>query len=247
MISDGPHPETPFQEPKPIPASGTISQETEPDSAHGKPDSPCIDDSISGPAASQVIIDAVVESLLHRMRAGDRHAAAEFVTKYGPRIRRRVRARMNPSMRRIFDSEELLSTMARRLDQFVHEGRMTAENQARLWALVNRIGDNAVVDRYRLMKRLDSIEAADGPAAATIRRRQESSPDDSSSPIAIDEVLDWIVDPRDRQILMLWLHDVPLTTIAECLKMTATAVRKRWQGVREHLRERLDGKLNDQI
>ncbi len=180
------------------------------------------------------------------MRAGDRHAAAEFVTKYGPRIRRRVRARMNPSMRRIFDSEELLSTMARRLDLFVHEGRMTAENQARLWALVNRIGDNAVIDRYRLIKRLNALEAADGPAAANIRRRQEPSPDADSSPISLDEVLDWIVDARDRQILMLWLHDVPLGTIAECLMMTATAVRKRWQGVRERLHERLDGKLNDQ-
>ena len=132
MISNGPNPETPFPEPKPIPSRVSFTSASEGSLADQPPN--LIAHNALDPSAPQVINDDVVESLLHRMRAGDRHAAAEFVTKYGPRIRRRVRARMNPSMRRIFDSEELLSTMARRLDQFVHEGRMTAENQARLSA-----------------------------------------------------------------------------------------------------------------
>ena|GEM_PF-998158 len=191
--------------------------------------------------------DQVLEKLLVRMRDGDREAAAEFVMRYGPRIRRRVRARLNPSMRRIFDSEELLSTMARRLDQFVKDGKLTAENQARLWALINRIGDNAVIDRYRLMKRLDEIESPTGKFALRLRSHQADATaaadavDDpeQTTPLPIADVMQWVIDPRDRQILMLWLHDVPLATIAECMSMNAPAVRKRWQTIRERLRDRL--------
>ena len=61
-----------------------------------------------------------VESLLRRMRNGDREAAAQFITRYEDRIRRRIRGKLNPSVRRLFDSQDIFSTIGRRLDQYVH-------------------------------------------------------------------------------------------------------------------------------
>ena len=61
--------------------------------------------------------NASVAALLDRMRRGDRSAASEFVLAYGPLIRGRFRNRLSPRMRSYFDSLDLVSTVARRLDQ----------------------------------------------------------------------------------------------------------------------------------
>ena len=73
---------------------------------------------------------ADVTALLQQMRAGDRGAAAVFVTRYGSRIRRRIRGKLSRAMRRIFDSQDILSTLGRRLDSFVHSGGVQATSEA---------------------------------------------------------------------------------------------------------------------
>lgn len=185
--------------------------------------------------------------LLERMRAGDRNAAADFVQKFGPRIRRRVRSKLNPSMRRLFDSQEMLSTLARRLDLFVKEKRLQADNESRLWSLVLRISDNALIDKARLMRRLNTMEGPDGPMAkrfADRLRDAESSKQDGAI-VELDEILQSLGDTRDRQILSMWLADQPHSLIAEELGMTAAAVRKRWQVIKARIKERLESRMKE--
>ncbi|MFM9994440.1 MAG: hypothetical protein ACKVU4_01420, partial [Phycisphaerales bacterium] len=64
------------------------------------------------------------EALLQRMRRGDRAAAGEFVNRYGSRLLRRIRSKLSQPMRRVFDSVDILSTLARRLDRFVSSGQL---------------------------------------------------------------------------------------------------------------------------
>ena len=61
---------------------------------------------------------ALPADLLARIRAGDRDAAAAFLDRYGPLVRRRVRGKLGQQMRRVFDSQDLWSTLARRFDRF---------------------------------------------------------------------------------------------------------------------------------
>ena len=89
------------------------------------------------------------EALLGRMRGGDRDAAAEFVRRYGDLIRLRVREKLGASLRRVLDSEDVLSTVARRLDGIVHDGRLRAGTQAELWSLVTAIANHAVCENVR--------------------------------------------------------------------------------------------------
>src|SRR5262245_42454435 len=91
------------------------------------------------------------QSLLERMRAGDRDAAAEFVARFAPNIRRRIRGKMNPAMRRLFDSQEILSTLVRRLDEFVGAGQLNAESIPQLWSLLFRIADNSLIEKARVL------------------------------------------------------------------------------------------------
>lgn len=188
---------------------------------------------------------AVLE-LLRRMRAGDREAAALFMTRYGSRIRRRIRGKLSPAMRRIFDSQEILSTLGRRLDLYVRSGRLDAANEQQLWALVFRMAGNAVIDKARVFRRLQQVEDEDGVFAQELasRLRQAQRSRKEGVEIEIDRALNVLRDRTDRQILSLWLVGTRHTVIAEHVDLAATAVRKRWQNIKSELRERFAAEIH---
>lgn len=176
--------------------------------------------------------------LLQRMRSGDRSAAAEFVDRFGGRIRRRVRGKLGPTMRRLFDSQEILSTLGRRLDLFVRSGRLRAESAPELWSLVFRIADNAMVEKSRVVRSLEAKEGEDSPLAHRMLARLNEAQvhSDDGPEIEIDRALGVLDAGVDREILSLWLTGHQHTHIAECLGLAPTAIRKRWQKIRERLR-----------
>ena len=182
------------------------------------------------------------ETLVQRMRDGDRNAAAEFYNRYASRIRRRIRGKLAPTMRRLFDSQEILSTVGRRLDLYVRNGQLEAANESQLWALLFKMADHALIDKARLFRRLEAMEGADGELARTSLRRLRNAerPGGSGAEIEIDTALRSMSDPIDRQILSMWLAGVSQSLIADLLNIAPTAVRKRWQKIRERLRKRFD-------
>lgn len=185
--------------------------------------------------------DPAIDGLLGRMRNGDREAAAIFIMKYGSRIRRRIRGKLNRSMRRVFDSQEILSTLGRRLDVYVRSRRFEAVDGPQLWTLVLNMAENAVVDKSRVFHKLKRCEREDGPFAQQFLRRLEDAErqDEEGVEIEIGRVIESINDPIDREILKQWLMETPHTEIAASLNLTPAAVRKRWQNLRNELRERL--------
>ncbi len=187
-----------------------------------------------------------VLELLRKMRAGDRGAAALFMTRYGSRIRRRIRGKLSPAMRRIFDSQEILSTLGRRLDLYVRSGRLEAANEQQLWALVFRMASNAVIDKARVFRRLQQVEDEDGVFAQELSRRlrQAQRSTKEGVEIEIDRALNLFDDRTDRQILSLWLVGTRHIVIAEHVDLAATAVRKRWQKIKSELRERLAAEIH---
>lgn len=143
-------------------------------------------------------------------------------------------------MRRLYDSQDILSTLGRRLDQYVSGGRLHAANEDELWALVFRMAENAVVDKARVFRRLQEIEGDDSPFAREFaqRLRQAQQRRDSGVEIEIDRALDIFGADADRQILRLWLAGTEHTAIATHLNLAPTAVRKRWQKIKSVLQER---------
>jgi len=163
-----------------------------------------------------------VESLLRRMQAGDREAVGEFIERYGDRVRRRVRGQLGPSVRRLFDSLDILSTVARRLDGLVRSNQLQADTQGQLWTLVFRIATNAVIDRRRVYQRLQGVEGPDAPFAISLRKRLESAEHERGEEgceLELDRVLRAVPDETDRQILELWLRDMSHVAIANVLEL----------------------------
>src|SRR5215468_7302155 len=99
------------------------------------------------------------------MRAGDRTAAALFVERFAPQIRRRIRGKLNPAMRRLFDSQEILSTLGRRLDAFIGAGRLSGGSLNQLWSLPFRIADNSLIEKARVFRSREGKEGEDSSLA----------------------------------------------------------------------------------
>jgi DNA-directed RNA polymerase specialized sigma24 family protein len=172
------------------------------------------------------------------MREGDREAAAVFVSHYGPRVRRRLRGKLSSAMRRVFDSQDLMSTFARRLDRFVHSGRVRAATEKEFWSLVFRIAENALIDKGRVFRRLESADAEDLEFAQTLvqrlREAEKSGPDGCE--LELGSAIRMLPDATDQTILSMWLNGTPHAVTAECVGLSAAAVRQRWCSIRARLR-----------
>lgn len=183
-----------------------------------------------------------VGALLDRLRAGDREAAALFVQHYGPMVRRRVRGKLGAAMRRLFDSQDILSTVSRRLDRYVSSGRVRAVTEAELWSLVHRMVDAALVDKVRIVKRLGRAEADDTDFARLLlgRLQQAETSANDGVELELDRAFASLPDPIDRQILSLWLRGHKHPAIASVVGLSHDAARQRWHTIRQRLRATLD-------
>ena len=183
--------------------------------------------------------DLTVEALLEQMRDGDREAAALFVSRYGPRIRRRIRGKLGPGMRRIFDSQDILSSVGRRLDAFIHGRKLTANNEQELWGLVHRIASRVLIDKARIFYQLEEVEREDSAFAYMLagRLRQADRSSNSGIEIELDQVFEFVGDQTDCTILFHWLEGKDYAAIAEIVHLTPAYVRKRWERLKARLRE----------
>jgi len=183
-----------------------------------------------------------IDVLLARMRAGDRQAGASFIGAYGERIRRRYRHKMGRAVRRLFDSQDLLATIGRRLDSFIQSGRLSAASEGELWAFVFRTADNVIIDRNRLASRLKEADFEDRRLAEVLESRLGRGLQQESGEWAyeIDRVLMAVPAGTDREMVSLWLAGNRHAVIAEHLGMTEAAVRKRWERLRETIREAVE-------
>lgn len=185
-----------------------------------------------------------IEDLVVRMRSGDREAVGLFVEAYGPFVRRRVRGKLGPSMRRLFDSQEILSTLSRRLDRYVRSGRLQASTEPQLWALVFKMVDAALIDKVRIIRRLRHAEGEDSEFARTWLSRIDRAgripaQEGDGVELEIDAALRLLPSAVDRQILSLWLMGNSHRVIGGYLGISADATRQRWQAIRERLRAAL--------
>jgi len=180
-----------------------------------------------------------VESLLERMRRGDRDAMGDFLARFGDRIRARVRLRLSPAVRRLADSQDLLATVGRRLDRFVVDGKLRASGPDELWSLVMTTAHNALYEKRRLLGRLQRVEGPDAvwarPAAAIVGSRDR---DDEFEGL-VERALDAAGSDLDRAIVSRWLAGDSLTEIGHTLGLSPEAARQRWRSIRLRLRDAL--------
>lgn len=180
------------------------------------------------PALGNTPVDEA--ALVNRIREGDREAAALFVAKYGDLIRRRVRSRLGSSVRRVFDSTDILSTIMRRLDSYVFERRAAVHSSDDLWFLVHQMSKHAVIDKARIVQRIHRVES---DVADTSHRAAEEP--ERADPGEVERVMATL-DESDQHLVRLVLLGSTSEQVAAALEIQAPAVRKRWERIRTRLR-----------
>jgi len=178
------------------------------------------------------------EELLLRMRAGDRTAVGEFMHCFGAMVRLRYRRRLSANTRRLCDSLDIMSTLTRRLDRVVARHALQADSPAQLWALVFRIADGALADGVRVAAR-SAVSGKEDALLSTLGSRLSPAGDVVERAELLERLGSLLLDPTDERILQLWVRGSSHTEIAEQLMLSGDAVRKRWQRLREHLRDHL--------
>ena len=156
---------------------------------------------------------------------------AERVLELAPLVRNRIRRKLDGNAQRLFDSQDLMSTVLRRIDRLAAEGRLRASSDEELIALLIRVSDRVVIDRYRVLAKLRRVEGEDGPWARSLLQRLEQEQDDGGSELLAD-LYQSIENPEDRMLLSLWLRDLPHTVIAQTLGISPEAARQRWRTLR---------------
>jgi len=176
-----------------------------------------------------------LEAITERMRHGDRAAVAEFLARHGPAIRARVRHTLSRRLRRVFDSEDILSTVSRRLDALVADRRLEASEAAQVWALIYAIARHATWEKVRGERRQDA--AVDG-AALSFEGRRATQADRSEVAESIDGLHALVTDPTDRELLRLRGHGCSHEQAATALDLEPAAVRMRWSRLRRVIQAR---------
>lgn len=173
--------------------------------------------------------------LLVRMRRGDRGALNAFFDRHESVIRARYRRKLGRALRRVFDSEDLLATVRRRVDRYVAAGTLEAEHERQLWALIGRIADRVVQAQVRTLKRGSSLDAGHVEMLDVLWR--------SRQPGEILERREFVravfsgMDRTEREIVVGSLRGRPQSEIGAELGMSEAAVRQRLYRVREGLRQ----------
>lgn len=184
--------------------------------------------------------DPDLQPLLERMVSGDREALGTFVLRYGALIKRRARSRLRNRTRRLFDSQDILSTVGRRLDTIVRERRVTARTGDQFWSLVNKVMNTSLIEKARVVEALREKEGAESSFASEMLselERLERSPRSEGFEFAFDDMLALLESDEDRTIVSLWASGVTYREIAEHLGCQETRVRQRFYRACAKLRD----------
>lgn len=167
-----------------------------------------------------------------------RQAIAAWVLDNQDQIRAIARRKLTRSTRSVFDSEDILSSVLRRLDGMAQRGRLQPRNEDELWALVAAIARNTALSKTQLIERVRARVSEDGPYAQEVLRRLNACADDDEATLLVHRMMHTLKQGPDRQILAMMLRGASHRAIAAFLGTTEAASRQRWKRIRDELCER---------
>lgn len=167
-------------------------------------------------------------------REAQRLWAAERMLELAPLVRNRLRRKLDGGARRLFDSQDLMSTVLRRVDRLAAEGRLRAQSDEELISLLFRVSDRVLIDRYRVLGKLRRVEGEDSEWAQSLLTRLDRATDETGKEM-LTEIFQSLESADDRILFSLWLRDVPHVVIAQTMGISPEAARQRWSVLRRRL------------
>jgi len=180
------------------------------------------------------------EQLVTRVAAGDREAAAEFLRRNRRLIAARYRWKLRQQPSRLADTDDFLSTLARRFDRFVAERTVLASGVGRLLSLVDRIAQRASSELVRRARRVHERESAGA-------RSEAVAPPDRVEQFELRTLVDGgVLDESAGELVRLRLSGLSHEQVARHLGISAPAARQRWGRALRQLRHAIDDSADDE-
>jgi DNA-directed RNA polymerase specialized sigma24 family protein len=175
-----------------------------------------------------------------------RKAMADYVLANSDKIRSIARRKLTQATRGVSDSEDVFSSVARRLDGLAADGKLRPRSEAELWKLIKVIARNNAVSQTRLIERSRSLLTEDGPLAYELEKRLKACRSDEEATLLFQRMMLALPDGQHRQLLDLMYRGANHTAIASLLQISVDASRQRWLNIRRTLAKQfVEGAFDD--
>ncbi len=166
------------------------------------------------------------DNLLERLRNGDATAAEQLIRQYEPYLRMVVRRQLSPSLRRKFDSIDVVQSMwADVLDRF-RDSDWSFSNPEQLRAFLAKAARNRFIDRSRQQRRSLELELTLGDASDQVAGPTSAKP---SQQVQAGDTWQQILDlcpPDHHELLEMKRQGFSLEEIAERTGLHKSSVRR---------------------
>lgn len=165
-----------------------------------------------------------------------RAQAAELILSARPALESRIHQLLGRNARRITDTQEILSTVLRRVDRVICKGEFRQNHTQAFYKFVHTVLERAVLEKARASGRLNAREVASiidevMQETGLVTRHHLSE--------AADQINSVLSDSIDREIVHLRGRGLTHAEIARSLELEPAAVRQRWLRIRSKARRML--------
>lgn len=171
-----------------------------------------------------------------RIRAGDRGSIASALLHDQDRIRRIIRLKLSSRLSRVFASQDVLSTVLRRIDTSVTLGKVTFDSRAALMRYADRVASSAIVDKARIAERRRRCESEEFQQRRGVTGTHLDEDPRGVGPL--DKLLS-AEQPDDRLVIESVLAGRTHRQTAMLLDRSPDSIKMRWQRIRARLKQRL--------
>lgn len=173
-----------------------------------------------------------------------RASLAQFILSRERQIRALAARKLTPSTRSVFDSEDVMASVLRRVDDLARNGRLRPGNESELWGLVQAIATNTALNKTRLIARFRKWLAEDSDYAHFFMGMCRSCSDDDEITLVMYRLAAALDDRTDRQVFLLRLRGASHRAVAGVLETSEEAARKRWERICQQLREQFASEVS---
>jgi hypothetical protein len=167
-----------------------------------------------------------------------RTAIAEYVLNNKERVCAIAREKIPRSTRSTLDSEEIFSSVLRRLDLMVVRNTLRPHSEAELWGLIETIIHNTTISKSQLIATARKHLTDGGPFTYEFLKRLNTCRDDDEAGILVTRMLMSLRKAEDRQLFCLIYRGAAHKATAAFLGISEEASRQRWLNVRRDLEAR---------
>lgn len=170
----------------------------------------------------------------------DRESVARFVLQHADQIRSIARRNLTQHALTCVGSDDILSSVLRRVDEMSAESVLRPISDGELWRLIESITIHTAVSYTRSIERAVAFMSDEGSYAQAFRQRLKAAPDESEAIELVQQMVRRLRQDDAHHMFVLRARGASHEVIAEFLGISPEAARKRWSSACQVMLEILE-------